>query len=76
MKTGLKSDVMNILTTTLDGKKISAFVPGGTLEPHFEFEVEELMKMWVQITSIGSENIYFQFTDDAGVIREGFCKCL
>lgn len=31
---------------------------------------------WIQITSIGSENIYFNFTTDSGEVLPGFCKCL
>jgi hypothetical protein len=31
---------------------------------------------WIQITSIGSENIYFNFTTDAGEVLPGYCKCL
>jgi hypothetical protein len=31
---------------------------------------------WIKITNIGQENIYFIFTDDEKIEREGYCKCL
>jgi hypothetical protein len=42
-----------------------------------EFEREDFFKLlWVQITSIGQENIYFKYQDAKGHIYDGFCKCL
>ena len=41
----------------------------------FDFEVMADAG-WVQITHVGNENLYFDFTDDAGDIQQGFCKCL
>ena len=38
-----------------------------------ELEVEDLVKTWVRIQSIGDENIYFLF-EDGDKIRQGFCK--
>ena len=31
---------------------------------------------WIRITSIGSENLYFDFKTDSGEVLPGFCKCL
>lgn len=31
---------------------------------------------WVLITSIGSENLYFNFKTDTGEELAGYCKCL
>lgn len=31
---------------------------------------------WVRITSIGNENLYFEFRTDEGEILLGYCKCL
>ncbi len=41
------------------------------------FEIEDFLNLlWVQITHIGQENIYFKYTDSKGHIYDGFCKCL
>ena len=32
---------------------------------------------WVRITSIGNENLYFDFrTDEGEILSGGYCKCL
>ena len=31
---------------------------------------------WIRITDIGQENLYFDFTSDAGEALQGYCKCL
>lgn len=32
---------------------------------------------WVRITSVGNENLYFDFrTDEGEVLSGGYCKCL
>ena len=56
---------------TKNGKTYNCF--SGTPCYHFETMSEA---GWVQITSIGSENLYFTFKDDAGISHDGYCKCL
>jgi hypothetical protein len=42
-----------------------------------EFEYKEFLNlMWIQVTSIGQENIYFNYQDSKGHIYKGYCKCL
>lgn len=31
---------------------------------------------WMQITSVGNENLYFNFEADDGEVLPGYCKCL
>ena len=31
---------------------------------------------WIQVTSVGNENLYFNFKTDSGEVLPGYCKCL
>ena len=47
------------------------------LTKYNEFEYDDFINLlWVQIESIGQENIYFKYQDHKGHIYNGFCKCL
>lgn len=39
-------------------------------------ELAQMQATWIRVTSIGSENLYFEFRDDAGEVQSGYCKCL
>lgn len=42
----------------------------------YELTLAQMVGAWIKATSIGSENLYFTFTDDAGKTQNGYCKCL
>jgi hypothetical protein len=54
------------------------FVTGKTFT--FSHDCAEFETMadagWIFITSVGSENLYFNFKTDSGEILPGYCKCL
>lgn len=63
-------------TTTPKARKI--FVAGKIFTfSHDCAEFETLSDAgWILITSIGSENLYFNFKTDSGEVLPGYCKCL
>lgn len=69
-----------MVTTSKRVKRLRQCLKNGVLQLtsndgvfHFETMTDA---GWVFITSVGSENLYFNFTDDLGVIHAGYCKCL
>jgi hypothetical protein len=68
------------MTTTKRGTTIITSIQknGKTLNSSSNlFEIQSLSDISeMTITECGGENVYFTFTDDEGIQRNGFCKCL
>lgn len=46
------------------------------LSGRYQLELSQLEATWIKVTSVGNENLYFEFADDSGTIQNGYCKCL
>lgn len=75
MKT-IRRAVAVVVQTEKNGRPVTALaVPAHPQLALFEFD-HPYDAGWVRVTSVGSENVYFDWQDDSGVIRKGFSKCL
>jgi hypothetical protein len=60
---------MKVFTTTKNGKTVR------TTGDMFQFDTLADAG-WIQVTSVGQENVYFNWTCDMGHTHKGYCKCL
>jgi len=69
----IKSNGIKIYSTELNGEKITTTteIDGN---PLFNLEREDIQGATITVTDVGAENIYFDFTNDAGATLEGFIK--
>lgn len=60
----------NIKSVDVSGRRFSAFADAG-------FCFDDISKAgWIRISSVGSENIYFEFKSDDGKVHLGYSKVL
>ena len=64
-----------IATASKNNKAYYATTTAGETSPLFQFDSLSQAGI-IRIVGHGSENVYFEWTDDNGFKQNGFCKCL
>jgi len=63
---------------TIEVKGVKIACRPADLDDNVEFDVDIMPQCFqavLTVDMIGSENVYFEFEDDDGILRNGFCKC-